>query len=223
MTFIAFSRSCPPIAAAFLLAACSSTPDAGEVATDTIGLARDRPGSLVLEDESQTAATPYGGEGARVSCANAARDIVRLTALLGPDLEAATGASGPQSDEAGALGRTRDFASNLSDDLPDMASDAAVDAVVGLNPARPVVRFFSQAGEAEAAARRERELALKRRAWLRGAFDALQCDHDLLDEAVAREGLRGAEGDTGDDLADDDGAERTVVLRLDEVDTETPD
>jgi hypothetical protein len=75
-----------------------------------------------------------------------------------------------------------------------MATDAAVDAVVGLNPARPVVRFFGRAGETEAAARRERELALKRRAWLRGAFDALECDRALLIDSLEREGLAPSHG-----------------------------
>jgi len=158
------------------------------VAGDTLGLARERPGQIVLEEDARTAATPYGGQGARVDCVNAARDIARLTVHLGPDLEAPAPQATNQHEADGGVERTRKFASDVSDDLPDMATDAAVDAVVGLNPARPVVRFFGRAGETEAAARRERELALKRRAWLRGAFDALECDRTLLIDSLEREG-----------------------------------
>jgi len=177
------------LALAALLGACSSTPDAGDVAGDTLGLARERPGAIVLDEDARTAATPYGGYSARVDCVNAARDIARLTVHLGADLEAPPREAANEGEAEGALERTREFASDVSDDLPDMATDAAVDAVVGLNPARPVVRFFGRAGETEAAARRERELALKRRAWLRGAFDALECESALLVDSLERQGL----------------------------------
>lgn len=190
MNRASFTRLCAPIAILIWLSACTSTPDAGDVAADTIGLARERPGVFVLADDAETTATPYGGDGAPVTCALAARDIVRLTLLLGPDLEAPDPDTGQTTDDDdGALERTREFASDLSDDLPDMATGAAVDAVVGLNPARPIIRFVGQAGEIEAAARREHELALKRRAWLRGAFDARGCDHAVLVDALARESL----------------------------------
>ncbi len=195
MKLIAFKPLAGALAAqlamAALLGACSSTPDAGDVAGDTLGLARERPGQIVLEEAARTAATPYGGHSARVDCVNAARDIARLTVHLGPDLEAPAREAPEEDEDAtdGGLERTREFASDVSDDLPETATDAAVDAVVGLNPARPVVRFFGRAGEAEAAARRERELALKRRAWLRGAFDALECDRTLLIDSLEREGL----------------------------------
>ncbi|MGJ3230253.1 MAG: hypothetical protein ACFE0P_00475 [Oceanicaulis sp.] len=174
--------------AGFVLAAfaagCSNTPDGGDVAADTIGLARERPGALVIEEDRRTLATPYGGYSAAISCDGAARDIVRLTALLGPDLEAPPPpGEGPEGTVRDREGGARDFASDLSEDIPELATDAAVDAVVGLNPARPVVRFLAQSGEIEAEARRERELALKRRAWLRGAFDALDCDRAVLIEA----------------------------------------
>lgn len=164
-------------------AACANTPDGEDVAADTIGLARERPGVFVLEEDAHTTATPYGGRSAAVTCRSAARDIVRLTNLLGPDREAPAPETG-EEDEGGMVRGARNFASDLSEDVPDMAVDAAVDAVVGLNPARPVVRFLAQSGEIEAEARRERELALKRRAWLRGAFDGMDCDHSLLVEAL---------------------------------------
>ncbi|MFW5661070.1 MAG: hypothetical protein ACOC05_06740 [Oceanicaulis sp.] len=176
-------RPIAPLVLAAGLAGCSSTPDGGDIAADTIGLARERPGELVLTEDARTVATPYGGDSAVLACTDTARDIVRLTLLLGPDLEAPA----EDEDEDGDGERRRDFASDISDDVPGLAVDAAVDAVVGLNPARPVVRFLAQSGEIEAEARRERELALKRRAWLRGAFDALDCERDLLRDAYEAE------------------------------------
>jgi hypothetical protein len=89
----AFKHLAVSLTAAALLGACSSSPDAGDVAGDTLGLARERPGVIFLEEDARTAATPYGGLGARVNCVNAARDIARLTVHLGPDLEAPPPAS----------------------------------------------------------------------------------------------------------------------------------
>lgn len=180
------------LAVCTVLAACSSAPDGGEVAADTIGLARERPGRIVLAEDARTVATPYGGLAGPVTCETAARDIVRLTLLLGPDIEAPEPERTDAASERGAAARSRQFASDISDDLPELAVDAAVDTVVGLNPARPVVRLLAQSGETEAAARRERELALKRRAWLRGAFDALGCEREALVRALASEGSRAA-------------------------------
>lgn len=171
-------------AGALLMSACagsgSGLDDAGGVAADTIGLARDSAVDWRLTGDDPSVATPYGGSGAAFSCEAAARDIVRLTALLGADAESVR----PQSDADSG-----DFASGLAEDAPELAADMARDTVVGLNPARPLVRFVAGAGEQEAEARRARELQLKRRAWLRGAFDASGCSHDTLVEALEAAGL----------------------------------
>lgn len=171
----------PVLIAAPALAACANGA-LGEVlsqrsAEDVIGLPRSEPGQVVIDDGDTTVPTPYGGSGGELSCAAAAQDIARLTAVLGPDAQPRPV---DDEDEDGVSG----FASDLADGAPGAAEDAARSAIVGLNPARPIVRFLGQAGEIEAAARREREYALKRRAWLRGAFDALECDHAVLTEAL---------------------------------------
>lgn len=169
--------------AAPLLTACAGG-SLGDVfsrgtAEDTLGLPRSEPGEVVIDEGDDTVPTPYGGSGAQLTCPAAARDIARLTAVLGPDDQP------PRDPQSGDDGDgPREFASDLVDDAPEAAEDAARSAIVGLNPARPIVRFLGQAGEIEAAARREREFALKRRAWLRGAFDARDCDHAILSEAL---------------------------------------
>lgn len=162
------------------LTACSTVGDvfSQDTASDTIGLPRAEPGQIVIDEGDNTVPTPYGGEGAALNCETVARDIARLTAILGPDLEPAREVGEP--DERGRMGQAREFASDLVEDAPEVAGDAARSAIVGLNPARPIIRFLGQAGEIEAAARREREIALKRRAWLRGAYDVQTCSPDIL-------------------------------------------
>ncbi|MCR9130759.1 MAG: hypothetical protein NXI12_14710 [Alphaproteobacteria bacterium] len=172
------------LVAAPVLTACASG-SLGDVfsqgtAEDAIGLPRAEPGAVVIDDGDTTVATPYGGAGEDLTCGAAARDIARLTAVLGPDAQ-------PPREEPAADADDDDvteFASDIVEGAPDAAGDAARSAIVGLNPARPIVRFLGQASEIEAAAQRERELALKRRAWLRGAFDALECDHAVLTGAL---------------------------------------
>ena len=163
------------------LGGCGSIGDvfSEDTAMDTIGMPRSEPGHIVIDDGDATVPTPYGGAGARLTCETVARDIARLTALLGPDLEPED-AHAEQENEQGRLQQARNFASDLVDDAPDVAEGAARSAIVGLNPVRPIVRFIGQAGEIEAAARREQEIALKRRAWLRGAFDVQSCDPAIL-------------------------------------------
>jgi hypothetical protein len=165
--------------AASLASGCSSVGDvlSRDTAEDALGLPRAEPGEVVVDAGDETVPTPYGGSGAGLSCASAARDIARLTAVLGPDEQ-------PARQPGEADNGVAEFASDLVDDAPEAAEDAARSAIVGLNPARPVIRFLGQAGEIEAAARQEREFALKRRAWLRGAFDALDCDHAVLSDAL---------------------------------------
>lgn len=151
-----------------------------DTAADTIGLPRAEPGQIVIDEGDDTVPTPYGGEGAALTCATVAVDIARLTAILGPDLEPEREREQGEEDQRGRMDQAREFASDLVDDAPDVAGDAARSAIVGLNPARPIIRFLGQAGEIEAAARREREIALKRRAWLRGAYDVQACSPDIL-------------------------------------------
>jgi len=161
------------------------------VASDTVGLPRARPGQIVIDEGDETVATPYGGSGAARSCPAVARDIARLTALLGADTEAPTPDAGIEGDDSRSdlLEHSRGFASSVVEDAPELAADTAHDTIVSLNPARPVVRFLGRAGEIEAAAAQERELALKRRAWLRGAFDALECQRSTLMDAMTAYGL----------------------------------
>ncbi|WP_421859397.1 hypothetical protein [Oceanicaulis sp.] len=186
-------------AVALVLTACSSLPDLPKtplgrtesVASDTVGLPRARPGQIVIDNGDETVPTPYGGSGAAISCPALARDIARLTSLLGPDIEAHRPEVQVEADadSDGMLDRSRGFASSIAEDAPDIAADTARDTIVGLNPTRPVVRFLGRAGEIEAAAAQERELALKRRAWLRGGFDALNCERATLIEAMDAYGL----------------------------------
>ncbi|WP_019961525.1 hypothetical protein [Woodsholea maritima] len=183
------------------LSACATTGQVGapirsgftqtqSAASDALGLARERPGMITIEEGDDTVPTPYGGEGARRRCSTTARDIARLTAILGADREAPPPPPSEEpEDDRSLVDKGRDFAS----DAPEMAGDAARDAyhstIVGLNPARPIIRFIGRAGEIEAEARRERELALKRRAYLRGLFDGYGCERDVLVEAFETYGL----------------------------------
>ena len=191
---------------ALVLTACSSLPDLPDlprtplgrtesVASDTVGLPRARPGQIVIDNGDETVPTPYGGSGAALSCGTVARDIARLTSLLGPDVEAP--APEPVSDgsdeEDGVIDRSTRFASSIAEDAPELAADTARDTIVGLNPTRPVVRFLGRASEIEAAAAQERELAQKRRAWLRGAFDVQSCERDTLIEALGAYNLLSAD------------------------------
>jgi len=180
------------------LSACSSLPEipntplgrSDSVASDTVGLPRARPGQIVIDDGNETVPTPYGGSGAQLTCSSVARDIARLTALLGPDMEAPSPeAENDTETDQSVIDRSRGFASSVAEDVPDLAADTARDTIVGLNPTRPVVRFLGRASEIEAAAAQERELALKRRAWLRGGFDALSCERETLLEALDAYGL----------------------------------
>ncbi len=172
--------------AALTLTACGSVGEvfSTDTAGDAIGLPRSEPGEIVIDDGETTVATPYGGSGETASCPAVARDIARLTALLGADDEPSPPRPESNEDDEDFVEEATEFASDAVARTPDMAADVARDTIVGLNPARPVVRFLGGAGEIEAAARRERELALKRRAWLRGAFDVQGCDRAVLEEAL---------------------------------------
>ncbi len=166
--------------------------DTREAGADAIGLPRERPGRIRVDEGDDTVPTPYGGEGARRTCSTTARDIARLTVVLGPDREAPPpepqdGAD--EDDDPTMMERGRDMAS----DAPDLARDQYRALIVGLNPIRPVVRFVGRAGEIERAARTEHELALKRRAYLRGLHAGFGCQPRYMRRAFEAYGLIEAE------------------------------
>lgn len=165
--------------------------DTREAGADAIGLPRQRPGRIRVDDGDDTVPTPYGGAGARRTCSTTARDIARLTVVLGPDREAPPPETGDAADEEDPtlMERGRDLAS----DAPDLARDQYRSLIVGLNPIRPVVRFVGRAGEIERAARTERELALARRAYLRGLHAGFGCQPRYLQRAFEAYGLIEAE------------------------------
>ncbi len=168
--------------------------DTREAGADAIGLPRERPGSIRVDEGDDTVPTPYGGEGARRTCSTTARDIARLTVVLGPDREAPPpeiddGADADGEDDPTMMERGRDLAA----DAPDLARDQYRSLIVGLNPIRPVVRFVGRAGEIERAARTERELALKRRAYLRGMHAGFGCQPHFMQRAFEAYGLIDAE------------------------------
>lgn len=172
-------------------------------AADAFGLPRERPGGFRIDDGDLTVPTPYGGYGAKAACFTVARDIARITVVMGPDAERhETGpadAGAARDDDEDSL---RDRGEELVEDAPEAVREGAADAyrsaIVGLNPARPVIRFLGRAGEIEREARRERELMLKRRAYLRGWFDANECETGVLAQAAQAYGLSGPAEETVD-------------------------
>jgi len=161
--------------------------DTREAGADAIGLPRERPGRIRVDDGDDTVPTPYGGAGARRTCSNTARDIARLTVVLGPDREAPPPETGEETgeDDPTMMERGRDLAA----DAPDLARDQYRSLIVGLNPIRPVVRFVGGAAVIERAARTEHELALKRRAFLRGLHAGFGCQPRYLQRAFEAYGL----------------------------------
>ncbi|MCH8489836.1 MAG: hypothetical protein LAT81_07895 [Oceanicaulis sp.] len=166
----------------------TDTRDAG---ADAMGLPRERPGRIQVDEGDDTVPTPYGGEGARRTCSTTARDIARLTVVLGPDREAPPPqpAEAEDEDDPTMMERGRDMAA----DAPDLARDQYRSLIVGLNPIRPVVRFVGRAGEIERAARTERELAMKRRSYLRGLHEGFGCGPHYMQRALEAYGLLEAE------------------------------
>ncbi len=163
-------------------------------AADAFGLPRERPGGFRIDNGDVTVPTPYGGYGAETSCFTVARDIARITVVLGADAERhETGPEAPDAERADEDESLRERGEALVEDAPDAVREGAADAyrsaIVGLNPARPVIRFLGRAGEIDREARRERELMLKRRAYLRGWFDAHACDTGVLADAAEAYGL----------------------------------
>lgn len=198
------------IGMALAVSACSSTRERTAAAArfgtqetrtavvDAVGLPMDRPGPVMVDQGDLTVPTPYGGRGEVRRCRTVAVDIARLTAVLGEDEEM------PQLRET--YEAPRDFNGDGDEDWVDQSrvwadrtGDAAADGarglyrsvIVGLNPVRPLVRFVGRAGEIEQEARDRREMALKRRAYLRGLFDGFGCERRELDQAFREYGLIG--------------------------------
>ena len=179
----------PAVASSALLTgACATDPiDATVTAgSDAIGLPRDRPGRIMVDEGDETVPTPYGGEGSRRNCSAAARDIARLTAVIGPDREVEPKTE-EEEEERSLWDRSQDLMT--MENAEDLAADAYHDAIVGLNPVRPVIRFVGRASEIEREARQQRIMALKRRAYLRGLYDGWGCRRSHLIEVFEEYGL----------------------------------
>ncbi len=187
---------------ALAVGACSSTRErageAGSFATsetrvavnDAVGLPRERPGAVMVDEGDDTVPTPYGGEGSRRRCSTVAQDIARLTVVLGPDIEEEQRLAAedePESD--GWMSRS----ANAARRAPGMAANGARDlyrsSIVGLNPVRPVVRFIGGAGRIEREARQQRDYAQRRRAYLRGLYDGFGCQEYYMEQAFEAYGL----------------------------------
>lgn len=190
------------ICSTLLLGACASRDDdpglidtTQSASSDMIGLPRDRPGQVMVDEGEETVPTPYGGTGARRTCTTVARDIARLTAIIGVDQEVE-----PQTEQEDEERSVWDRSRNLMADAPDRAGDAAMDAyhsaIVGLNPVRPVIRFIGRAGEIESAARTQHQMAVKRRSYLRGLYDGFGCEREYLVRMFDEYGLREHRVDT---------------------------
>ncbi|TGY89657.1 hypothetical protein E5163_00495 [Marinicauda algicola] len=157
--------------------------------SDAIGLPRDRPGQIMVDEGDDTVPTPYGGIGSPRTCSTVARDIARLTAVIGPDQEYQP-RSEEEREERSLWDRGQDLMT--ADRAEGAALDAYHSAIVGLNPVRPVIRFIGGAGEIESAARQQRTMALKRRAYLRGLYDGFGCERSHLISVFEEYGLTSA-------------------------------
>ncbi|WP_417482512.1 MULTISPECIES: hypothetical protein [Maricaulis] len=189
------------VLAALAVSACSSTRQGAGVfardqtsvaVEDAIGLPRDRPGPIMVDEGDDTVPTPYGGEGSPRRCSTVARDIARLTVVLGPDIEEVErrdAEAEAEHDHEGWIGQGAHFASQA----PELASDGARSlyhsTIVGLNPARPVIRFIGGAGRIEDDARERRDMAQRRRAYLRGIYDGFGCPPAQMRRAFETYGL----------------------------------
>jgi len=196
------------LAALLPATACSSTRDtAGSTASmareettdaleDAVGLPRQRPGRIMVDEGDDTVPTPYGGEGSRRRCSTVARDVARLTAVLGPDVEEERRQDEEAShDHDGWLSQSAHIAAQAPDAAADGARGLYHSTIVGLNPVRPVIRFIGGAGRIEDEAREQREMAQRRRAYLRGLYDGFGCPPHQMRRAFEAYGLIEAEGE----------------------------
>ncbi len=152
--------------------------------SDALGMPRERPGQIMVDEGHETVPTPYGGEGARRVCSTTARDIARLTAVLGPEVIYVPEEREDETEEERSWReRSAMWAGRSTEAVGQGARDLYYSTIVGLNPARPVIRFVGRAGEIEREARQQRTTALNRRAYLRGLFDGFGCGEAYLDRA----------------------------------------
>ena len=193
------------IIAALCAAACSSTRDRADSTAnlareetsdafeDAVGLPRERPGRIMVDEGDDTVPTPYGGEGSRRRCSTVARDIARLTVVLGPDVEEearrAEEAANSEAENRSWIDRGADIASQAPDAAANGARDLYHSTIVGLNPVRPVIRFIGGAGRIEREAQERREMAQRRRAYLRGLYDGFGCPAQQMRRAFEAYGL----------------------------------
>ena len=182
--------------------ACSSTRQAAgnagsfareetaEALEDAVGLPRERPGRVMVDEGEETVPTPYGGEGSRRRCSTIAQDVARLTVVLGPDVEEERRlAEEDAHDHDTWMGQSAHIAAQAPDAAADGARGLYRSTIVGLNPVRPVVRFLGRAGRIEREAREQRELAQRRRAYLRGLYDGFGCPPAQMRRAFEAYGL----------------------------------
>ena len=110
--------------------------------------------------------------------------------VLGPDIEEEE----RQAEEEAREERSWfDRGTGLAAQAPDAAADGARSlyhsTIVGLNPVRPVIRFIGGAGRIEDEARERREMAQRRRAYLRGLYDGFGCPAQQMRRAFEAYGL----------------------------------
>lgn len=193
---------------ALCASACSSTRDAaGSTASvartetadaleDAVGLPRERPGRIMVDEGDDTVPTPYGGDGSRRRCSTVARDIARLTVVLGPDIEEEQRlAEEAEHEHDSWFGQGAHIASQAPDAAADGARSLYRSTIVGLNPVRPVIRFIGGAGRIEREAQEQRDMAQRRRAYLRGLYDGFGCPQVQMRQAFQAYGLIAAENE----------------------------
>ncbi len=175
--------------------ACSSTRAAAGSETrtavnDAVGLPRERPGVVMVDEGDETVPTPYGGDGSRRRCSTVSRDIARLTVILGPDIEEERRIAAEENPE---LNGWWEHSTHAVSRTPDLAADGARSlyrsTIVGLNPVRPVVRFIGGASRIEREAEQQRDFAQRRRAYLRGLYDGFGCPSTYMRTAFRAYGL----------------------------------
>lgn len=184
--------------AALAATACSSTRSTASMARnetadaleDAVGLPRQRPGAIMVDEGDDTVPTPYGGEGSRRRCSSVAQDIARLTVVLGPDVEEEQRlAEEHDHDHDTWMGQGAHIAAQAPDAAADGARSLYRSSIVGLNPVRPIIRFIGRAGQIESEAREQHDMAQRRRAYLRGLYDGFGCPPAQMRRAFEAYGL----------------------------------
>lgn len=144
----------------------------------------------MVDEGDDTVPTPYGGEGSRRRCSTVARDIARLTVVLGPDIEEEQRREAEDNPEdEGWVSRGARAASRAPGAAASGARSLYRSTIVGLNPVRPVVRFIGGAGRIEREADQQRDYAQRRRSYLRGLYDGFGCPPAQMRRAFEAYGL----------------------------------